>query len=286
MVRLPVQAGGESVEVFVAGFGDGDHVFYAQAADGFGVEPGFDGDDIADDEFGCVVVEQRGFVDIEPDAVPCAVGHGGVGVWVSVFGDAEGIAVGGDDFDGGFVDIFAGSTGFGCVLCSGFGFKDGSVHLGELVWDVAVADCAGAVAVISSGANVWEDIDDDGLGGVEDACTSVVAVSADWAAGDDRAVGGGCAALEEGDVDQGDHVLGGERCAIVDELAICIGGRTEDEFAGVSHDFFGDGLCIAEVGEFGFVFGSSFHDTEIEIAGEGDAGLFDHVGVHQRQGAV
>ncbi len=124
-------------------------------------------------------------MDIEPDAVPCAVGHGGVCVWIGVFGDAEGVAVGCDDFDGCFVDIFAGRAGFGSLLSSGFGFIDGGVHLGELVGDVSVADGAGAVAVVAGGADVWEDIDDDGLGGVEDAGASVVAVCADWAARDD-----------------------------------------------------------------------------------------------------
>ena len=158
---LPVQCCWKRVEVFVARFGDGDHVFDAQAADGFGVETGFDGEDIADDEFGGVVVEQWWFVDIEPDAVPCAVGHGGVCVWVGVFGDAEGIAVGGDDFDGGFVDIFAGGSGFGGGLCGGFCFEYGFVHFGELVWDIAVADGAGAVAVVAGGADVWEDVNDD-----------------------------------------------------------------------------------------------------------------------------
>lgn len=175
----------EGVEVFVAGFGDGDHVFYAQAADGYGVESGFDGDDIADDKFGGVVVEQWGFVDIEPDAVPCAVGHGGVGVWVGVFGDAEGVAVGCDDIDGGFVNIFAGGAGFGGRLCSGFRFEDGCVHFGELVGDIAMADGSGAVAVVAGGADVGEDVDDDWLGSVEDSGTSMVAVCADWAAGDD-----------------------------------------------------------------------------------------------------
>ena len=183
--QLPVQACWEGIEVFVAGFGDGDHVFYAQAADGFGVEPGLDGEDIADDELGCVVVEEWGFVDIEPDAVTCAVGHGGVGVWVGVIGDTEGVAIACDDLDGGFVDIFAGRAGFGCGLCRGFGFEDRGVHLGELVGDVAVADGAGAVAVVPGGADMWEQVDDNWLGGVEDAGAAVVAVCADWPAGDD-----------------------------------------------------------------------------------------------------
>ena len=92
--------------------------------------------------------------------------------------------------------------------------------------------------------------------------------------------------MEEGDVDQGDHVFGGEWGAFMDELAGFVGGGIEDKLAGVAHDFFGDGLRVAEVGELGFVFGSSFHDTEIEIAGECDACLFDHVGVHKRKGSI
>jgi len=92
--------------------------------------------------------------------------------------------------------------------------------------------------------------------------------------------------LEECDVDQGDHVLGGEWGAFVDELAVFVSDGIEDEFAGGAHDFFGDGLSIAEVGEFGFIFGSAFHDSEINITSEGDAGLFDHVGVDQRQGSI
>ncbi len=92
-------------------------------------------------------------------------------------------------------------------------------------------------------------------------------------------MGGRCAALEEGDVDQGDHVFAGEQRAFVDELALGVGGGVEDEFAGVAHDFFGGGLCVAKVGEFGFVFGSAFHDAEVEITGESDIGLLDHVGV-------
>ncbi len=124
-------------------------------------------------------------MDIEPDAVACAVGHGGVGVRIGVFGDAEGIAVGGDDFDGGFMDLFAGGAGFGGVLCCGLGFEYSGVHFGELVGDIAVADGAGAVAVVSGGADVGEEVDNDRLGGVEDACTAMVAVCADWAAGDD-----------------------------------------------------------------------------------------------------
>lgn len=102
-------------------------------------------------------------MDIESDPVSCAVSHGCVGVWVGVFGDAEGVAVGGDDFDGSFVDIFAGGSRFGCFLSGGFGFEYSSVHLGELFWDFTMADGAGAVAVVSRSSDVWEDIDDDWL---------------------------------------------------------------------------------------------------------------------------
>ncbi len=124
-------------------------------------------------------------MDIESDPVPCAVGHGGVGVWVGFFGDAEGVAMILDDIDGGFVDIFAGGSGFGCALGCRFGFEDGGVHLGELVGDLAMADGAGAVAVVAGGTDVGEEVDDDGLGGVEDAGASMVAIAADGPAGDD-----------------------------------------------------------------------------------------------------
>ncbi len=97
---------------------------------------------------------------------------------------------------------------------------------------------------------------------------------------------GGGAAFEEGDVDEGGHVLGCEGCAFVDELAVFVGIGVEDEFAGVSHDFLGDGLGVAEVDEFGFVLDSAFHYAHIEIAGEFDPGLLDHVGVYQWQGSV
>ena len=180
-----MQSGRQGVEVLSARLGDGDHIFDAQASDGFAVEPGFDGDDIADDEWWAFEIEQWWFVDIEPDAMPCAVGHGGVGVRVGVFGDAEAVAVACDDIDGGFVDIFAGGAGFGCVLGSSFGFGDSSVHFDELVGDVAMADGAGAVAVVSGGADVGEEVDDDGLRSVKDTGSSVVAVCADGSASDD-----------------------------------------------------------------------------------------------------
>ncbi len=72
----------------------------------------------------------------------------------------------------------------------------------------------------------------------------------------------------------------------MNELAFFVGIGVEYEFAGVSHDFLGDGLSVAEMGEFGFVLGSAFHHPHIEIAGESDPGLLDHVGVDQRQGSV
>ncbi len=81
-------------------------------------------------------------------------------------------------------------------------------------------------------------------------------------------------------------MLGGERGAFVDELAGFVSRCIEDEFASVAHDFFGGGLGVAEVGKFGFVLGPAFHHTEIDIAGEGDAGLLDHVGVYQWQGSI
>ncbi len=93
----------------------------------------------------------------------------------------------------------------------------------------------------------------------------------------------GRAALEEGDVDERDHVLGGQRRALVDELSIFVGSGVEDELAGIAHDFFGDALGVAEMGQFGFVLGSAFHDAHLKIAGEFDAGVFDHVGINQRQ---
>ncbi len=124
-------------------------------------------------------------MDFEPDAVPGAVGHGGVGVRVSIFGGSNGVTMVLDDFDCRFVNIFAGGTWFGGALGCSFGLGDGFVHLGELIGDVAVADGAGAIAVVAGVADVGEEVDDDGFLSVEDSCASVVAISADGSAGDD-----------------------------------------------------------------------------------------------------
>ena len=99
-------------------------------------------------------------------------------------------------------------------------------------------------------------------------------------------MGRGGAALEEGDVDQGDHVFACEGLSFVDELGVFVGSSIEDELTCVAHDFFGDALGVAEVIQFGLVLGSAFHDAEVEIAGEFDAGLLDHVGIDQWQGSV
>ncbi len=124
-------------------------------------------------------------MDFESDAVPCAMGHGGVGVWIGIFGDANGIAVVLDDFDCRLVNIFTGGMGFGGALGFSFGFEDGFVHLGELVGDVAMADGAGAIAVVAGGADAREEVDDDGFLRVKDAYPWVVAISADGAASND-----------------------------------------------------------------------------------------------------
>ena len=111
----------------------------------------------------------------------------------------------------------------------------------------------------------------------------MVAIRPDGPAGDDRAVRRGCAALEEGNVDQGDHVLGSQQRALVNELPLPISSRIENQLAGVAHDLFGDALCISEMGQFGFILGSAFHHAHLKIAAQFDPGLLDHVGIDQRQ---
>ncbi len=173
------------VEVFVSGFGDCDHVFNADAADGFAVESRFDGEDIACDDFGAVDIEQWWFVDIESDAVPGAVDHGAVGVWCVVVGHGGAVAVVGDDFDGGFVDALAGDACASYALGGVFGLDNDSVHACDFIGDVAVDDGAGAIAVVHGVVDEREKVDDDRLCGFEFAGSSMVAVGADGAAGDD-----------------------------------------------------------------------------------------------------
>jgi len=124
-------------------------------------------------------------VDIESDAVSGAVNHGACGIWRIICGDAGLVAVGYDDFDCCGVDSIRGDTGFDCIFCGGFGCQDCCVHFGDFVGDIAVDDAAGAIAVVVGFIDVREEVDNDGLGGVEGAVTSVVAVGTGWATGDD-----------------------------------------------------------------------------------------------------
>ncbi|MEL6740962.1 MAG: hypothetical protein AAFP26_09945 [Planctomycetota bacterium] len=83
---------------------------------------------------------------------------------------------------------------------------------------------AGAVAVVSGFAVLWEDVDDDGFGGADGAGAVCVAVGADGAWCDDVSVG--CAVgLGEVGVDGGVDAFGGEDalCVVQDSLGVGLG---------------------------------------------------------------
>lgn len=285
-VSIPCQIGGEGVEAFDAGLGDDEHVFDADASDGFAVKTGFDGDDIAFDEGWASNIEERGFVDIETDAVAGAVGHRAGGVRSALRWKTHSVAIGFDDLDCLCVDRIGGDTRPGRFLSGGLCFKNSRVHLGDFVGDVAVDDAAGAVAVVVGRVDVGEEIDDDGLTCIERPVSTVVAIGTDRTAGDDRAVGGRSAVFEEPDIDHPEHAFGGEWGSVVHELAVRVGGRIGDGLARHAHAALGDCLGVAQVVEFLGVFGASVEDAEVRVAVDGDPCFGDVVGIDRGEGAI
>jgi len=196
-------------------------------------------------------------VDIETDAVAGAVGHVACGVWSALGGESHGISVGLDDLDRLGVYCVGGDTCPRCPFCGGLCFKNGRVHFGDFVGDIAVDDAAGAVAVVVGCVDEWEEVDDDRLTSKQRTMSPVVAIGADRSTSNDRAVWGGAAVFEEPDIDHFEHAFGCERGAVEQELAARVSVRIGDGFACHPHASFSDRLGVAEVVEFFLVFGAA-----------------------------
>src|SRR5215203_176489 len=191
---------GASCQVTAAFFGYDYQVFYADAAHFRVVDAGLDRDDVAGDE---ILVGQRdagGLVDLQSDAMPCAVEEAlRERLAFLLVVDVRLVASLVQDFGDLAVDVPAvyarPDHGEGRLLA----LQDGVVHLLQPLVRLALDEGAGHVGVVAGREVDGEDVDDDGFSRLQGPVAALVRVGRLPATGHDRAVGG-AAAPEELDV--------------------------------------------------------------------------------------
>jgi hypothetical protein len=238
----------------VAGGGDEDIIFDADAADAGEVDAGLDGDDHAGFEGGGAETgEGEGFVDIAAKTVTEAV--------------AEVVAVAGfgDDVAGGFVDFFAVDAGFDGGDAGELSVEDHFVDFAHFCGDVAEEEAAGEVGAVAAEAGA--PVEEHGhVGGELGVGGAVVGEGAVGTEADDGVEGGveGAAFAHFVAEEAGDFVFGD---------AGLEGGFDGEEGA------FGDADGLFHDGDFVVVLDVARGDAEV---GDGfkldlDAGFFEKV---------
>lgn len=183
---FPAEAFVEGIEIDASGLGDDDHVFDANSAEGFAVEPWFDGHHIACDQLRTACGKQGWLVDFEPKSMSGSVGHAGKRVGSVLGRQTHLVPCAQDRLHSGFVDRLAGHSGANGSGRSEFRCDDGAVHRFEFRGHRTVDHGSRAIAVVEVGFDSWKYIDDHGLFGEQRTVTMVVAIGADGTAGDDR----------------------------------------------------------------------------------------------------
>ena len=247
---LDFEAFGAGGEHLVAGFGDKNGVFDADAAEVGIIEAGFDGDDHS--VFQLLMVgggDARCFVDFEADSVSGSVDES-LGYSVDGFGL---VSTPMEFASSGGVDVVGPSSGLDGVERGGLRGFDGVVHFFEFGGCWSATDGAGDVAPVAGFSRPWKNVEDDGLSGAKRAGSAFVRIGGVRAAGDDGFVRDAFA-VEQRMTNLGANDFGGENGFAAAQKSVFTDFGRGDLFDGGVHGGNGGALGVLYGGDFGGCF--------------------------------